>query len=262
MNREQTDFFEHNIKYLGVAGISVLLNKTVIIVDPYAAIDRHALDRMTGGRNRIESVDIFISHGHYDHYEHVKGIVENLSVCCAVRVFLPDEIYARDSVVLGNAGATVYSFYEYKNGINSDEYRVEAVKGIHMHIGLLFKISRIFRIIYFNELRRHFRNPANQVVNFVFTIHRNNLRIGHIGSPALNEAAIECLKELDIVCLAMSYSIQKNLFHIEKLMPAYCMPIHHNNRVNGIYMLDNYDMKKLKVIMGDRLIEKNVYVFD
>ena len=262
MDRGKIDFIAHNVKYLGVAGIAVILDKTVIFVDPYPVIDRGTLERMTGGRGGIGSVDIFISHGHYDHYEYVMKTIEHLNGFFAIRVFLPDDIYARDAAILSKAGASVQSFSRYKKGIESDEYRTEAVEGIHMRIGFLFKISRIFRIFHMNELRRHFSNPSKQTVNLMFTILRNNLRIGHVGSPALNAAAIECLKGVDLVCLAMMPSIRKNLAHIEKLMPAYCMPIHHINRINGIYLLDNYDMRKLKNILGDRFMEMGVYSCD
>jgi L-ascorbate metabolism protein UlaG (beta-lactamase superfamily) len=262
MDRKITDFISHNVKYLGVAGIAVILDKTIILVDPYVDIDRHYLDRLAGNPGSIELVDIFISHGHYDHYEYVIKIAENLKDRCAVRIFLPHDVYARADAALGETNATVSSFSQYKKGFVSDEYRLEAVEGIHMHISFIFKLSRIFRIFYMNELKRHFSNPANQIVNFAFIILRNNLRIGHVGSPELNQAAIECLKGFDYVCLSMVPSVKKNLAHIEKLLPRYCTPIHHINRVNGIHLLDNYSMSKLKSILGDRFIEKNVYLCD
>jgi|GEM_PF-5586375 len=251
-------FVEKNIQYLGVAGIAVLLENTTIIIDPYIDIDCTAMEKIA--RHRIGSLNeihIYISHGHYDHYEFLPSIIDNLGNKFKVKVFLPDDIYERDKDVLRLQKAVLCSTADYCEKMECPDYHVDVYKGEHYNLGLAFKLSAFLKIRNYKELKKHFSYTAKDMINFVFTIKDGGITVGHIGSPCLNDVVLTRFSKLDILCLAMAPDMEYNIKQIKMLRPDILVPVHHLNRINGIRLLDDYDISVIRKEIGESFYEKD-----
>lgn len=237
---ELEEFLKRKIQYHGVAGISINLKGELILIDPWFKINEE-IAKSIGKVNK--KIYIYISHGHFDHFEYVHQIVKNLHNKYKIKIILPGNVYRRHRKIKRDNVDIIIPELPSEDKLGYHKFK--AIKGEHVvkESKLKYYLPKLKKLRACREALKHlFIYPGKEMINYVFKIQPDGITIGHIGSANITPNLVEYMKDLDILFLAKANHISTDIYHIEELSPRICVPIHH---INGHELGTNKDIGEL-----------------
>nr|MDO8116054.1 MBL fold metallo-hydrolase [Candidatus Sigynarchaeota archaeon] len=240
------DMEEIQLTWYGTANIKLEWNGTIIFFDPWFRRNENATPRID---TTLDAVDegsiIFISHGHFDHFEDVPAIIRRKS---RVDVYCSRVAKTTAITVLRKAGdltddqvcSVESKLHEIHAGdvieFPDKDIRVHVIKSKHA----IFDAKSIFRVLFNIKAWRCIKDLGNCLKNFPkgdvfgYDVHLGTkARVVMFGSLCARYPSIlarhECPTVLLVACAGRFDSDKIGLHVASIIKPRYLIPIHQDD---------------------------------